>query len=51
LIKDGVLPENMGKILRQSETIRHIADYSGDPISANDAQNMVEQAQTFVAYV
>ncbi len=49
LIKNGPLPREMGRLLKYAETFRYVADYEGDPVKLSDAQEMVEQAETFVA--
>lgn len=49
LVKSGLLPKEMGRLLKQAETRRYVADYEGDPVQISDAREMVEQAETFVA--
>ena len=49
LVKSGRLPKEMGRLLKQAETRRYVADYEGDPVQIGDAREMVEQAETFVA--
>jgi len=49
LVKNGPLPKEMGRLLKHAETFRYVADYEGDPVELSDAQEMVEQAATFVA--
>lgn len=48
LVKDGPVPREIGRLLKQAEEIRIIADYSGDSISQDDARRLVEAAETFV---
>lgn len=48
-MKSGLLPKEMGRLLKQAETRRYVADYEGDPVELGDARQMVEQAETFVA--
>ena len=49
LVKNGPLPKEMGRLLKQAETFRYVADYEGDPVEMSDARKMVEQAETFIA--
>jgi uncharacterized protein (UPF0332 family) len=51
LVKDGTLPKEMGRLLKQAETRRYIADYQGDSVELNDAREMVEQADAFVSSI
>lgn len=39
----------MGRLLKHAETFSYVADYEGNPVELSDAQEMVEQARTFVA--
>jgi uncharacterized protein (UPF0332 family) len=49
LIKNGPVAKEMGRLLKRAEEIRLVADYKGDSIEISDAQEMVQQAETFVA--
>lgn len=49
LVKNGLLPKDMGRLLKQAETRRYIADYEGAPTELGDAQELVGQAEAFVA--
>ncbi|WP_199698902.1 HEPN domain-containing protein [Oleomonas cavernae] len=49
LIKDGPLPKELGRLLKQAETRRYVADYDGDSVKAADAREMIGQATTFIA--
>lgn len=49
LVKNGPLPKEMGRLLKHAETFRYVADYAGDPLELSDAQEIVEQAETFVS--
>jgi uncharacterized protein (UPF0332 family) len=51
LVKNGPLPKEMGRLLKQAETRRYVADYEGDPVRISDASQTVEQAEIFVAGV
>ncbi len=51
LVKNGLLPKETGRLLKHAETFRYMADYEGDPVELSDAQNMVEQAENFVAAI
>ncbi|MDP2883379.1 MAG: HEPN domain-containing protein [Azonexus sp.] len=48
LVKNGPVPREIGRLLKQAEEIRIVADYSGDSISPDDARRLVEAAETFV---
>ncbi|MGH8150026.1 MAG: HEPN domain-containing protein [Steroidobacteraceae bacterium] len=47
-IKNGSVPPELGRLLKQAETVRYVADYEGDPIDAGTAKEMVERAETFI---
>lgn len=49
LVKNGPVSKAMGRLLKRAEEIRLVADYKGDSVELNDAQEMVEQAETFVS--
>ena len=51
LVKNGPLSKELGRLLKQAETRRYVADYEGDPVEISDAQEMVGQAETFVAEI
>lgn len=47
----GHLPATHGEAINKAQRFREIADYSGDPISLDNAEWVVEQAADFVAAV
>lgn len=51
LVKNGPLQREMGRLLKHAEAFRYVADYEGDPVELSDAQEMVEQAETFVSAI
>lgn len=51
LIKNGPIPREMGRLLKQAETRRYVADYEGEPVEPDDARQMIEQAALFVAAI
>jgi uncharacterized protein (UPF0332 family) len=51
LVKPGLFPVELGKSFNKAEDLRLMADYKGDPISAEDALWTVQQAQTFVEQI
>ncbi len=51
LVKNGPIPKEMGRLLKQAEAFRYVADYEGAPVELSDAQQMVEQANVFVAAI
>lgn len=48
LVKNGPIPKELGRLLKRAEEIRLVADYKGDSVEFDDAQEMVGQAETFV---
>ncbi|MDR0379257.1 MAG: HEPN domain-containing protein [Candidatus Accumulibacter sp.] len=50
-VKDGPFPSEMGRLFNQVETRRCLADYKGDPMEVNEAREMVEQAEAFIAAI
>lgn len=51
LVKNGTVPKETGRLLKRAETFRYVADYEGDPVERSDAEEMVRQAEAFVAAV
>lgn len=51
LVLTGVFPPDMGKSLNKAESIRLLADYTGEEIELQQAQSMVERAENFVSAV
>jgi len=49
LVKNGPISKEMGRLLKRAEEIRIVADYKDDSVELDDAREMVEQAETFVA--
>ena len=49
LVKNGPLDKEVGRLLKHAETFRYVADYEGDPVEMQDAQEMVNKAEIFVA--
>lgn len=49
LIKNGPVSKEMGRLLKRAEEVRLVADYKGDSVELSDTQEMVKQAETFVA--
>ena len=49
LVKSGRIPKELGRLLKQAETRRYVADYEGAPVLLSDAQEMVAQVDAFVA--
>jgi hypothetical protein len=41
----------MGRLLKQAETFRYVADYDGAPVGLDDARQMVTHAETFVVAI
>jgi uncharacterized protein (UPF0332 family) len=51
LVLPGLLPSELGKALNKAESVRILADYTGEAIELDKAAEMVEQARQFVAAV
>lgn len=49
LVRNGPVPKETGRLLKRAEAFRYLADYGGDPVEPGDAQELVRQAETFVA--
>ncbi len=49
IVKVGLVPTDWGRLLKQAETRRYVADYEGDQTGPDDALQMVEQAESLVA--
>ena len=49
LVKNGPVSNELGRSLNRAEEIRLVADYLGDSVKLDDAREMVEQAEVFVA--
>lgn len=48
LVKTGLLPVDLGRSLNRAHEVRQIADYTGDEVSVEQAQYVIEQAELFV---
>lgn len=48
LVKNCPVPRDIGRLLKQAEELRLVADYSGDSITLDDARALVEKAESFV---
>jgi uncharacterized protein (UPF0332 family) len=51
LVKTGILPATMGRALNRAHEVRQIADYTGDEVSVEQAQSVIDQADFFVKTV
>ncbi len=51
LIKPGVIPRDLGRLLNQAYEIRQTADYSGEAVELEDAKVIVEKAEVFLAAI
>lgn len=50
-VKTGLVSRELGVLLKHAETFRYVADYEGGSVDVRDAQEIVQQAQTFVVAV
>jgi len=48
LVKNGIVPNELGRLLNRAEEIRLVADYKGDAVEFDDACEVVVQAERFV---
>jgi uncharacterized protein (UPF0332 family) len=49
VVKNGPVSKDMGRLLNRAHEIIQVAYYKGDSVELSDAQEMVAQAETFVA--
>lgn len=49
LVKDGLVPREMGRLLKRAEEIRLVADYNGESVEVADAEQLVAQSRLFVS--
>jgi len=49
LVKNGPVSKEVGRLFNRAHEVRLAADYNGDSVEPSDANEMVEQAETFVA--
>lgn len=48
LIKSGLVPRELGRLLKRAEAFRYVADYESGSIAPDDARWLVDQALVFV---
>jgi uncharacterized protein (UPF0332 family) len=48
LVKEGPVSREMGRLLKRAEEVRLVSDYQGESVEAEDAQEMVRQAEEFL---
>lgn len=51
LVKSGRLPVELGKALNRAAEIRLVADYSGEEVTAEKAQWLIENSTVFIETV
>ncbi|MFM9852307.1 MAG: HEPN domain-containing protein [Sphingomonadaceae bacterium] len=51
VVLEGYVGQELGAAFNKVERLRLLADYTGDPISAEDADWAVQQAEAFVAAI
>jgi uncharacterized protein (UPF0332 family) len=51
LVKNGPFSRETGRLLKQAEAFRYVADYEGDSVQLGDARELLAQASAFVAAV
>ena len=50
-VQNGPIPKEIGRLFKQAETRRYIADYENEPVDAADANKMIEDAEIFIGAV
>jgi len=48
IIRTGILPDSIGKMLGRAQNARLMADYMDESVSARDAESVVENAAFFI---
>lgn len=51
LIKPGLITKDLGRLLNRAYEIRQAADYNGETVEVEDAQEIVNKAAVFLATV
>ena len=51
LVKPGLFPVELGRAFNRTEDLRLVADYKGDPITAEEALWALQHAKTFLEEV
>lgn len=51
LVLTGIFPQGLGKALNRAESIRLLADYTGEDIDSQQAHSIVIEAENFVSAV
>jgi len=51
LVLTGIFPQGLGKALNRAESIRLLADYTGEGIDSQQAHSIVKEAENFVSAV
>ena len=51
LVKGGLFPVDMGRMLNRAQEVRLVADYNGDAVELADAKELVESAEHFVTAI
>ena len=49
LVKTGIVPKEMGRMLNEAKDLRFVADYAGNSVKPEEARSIVEDAVIFVA--
>ena len=50
-VQKGPIPKEIGRIFKQAETRRYVADYEDEPIDLADAEAMIADAQCFITEI
>ena len=51
LVLTGIFPQGLGKALNRAESIRLLADYTGEDIDSQQVHSIVKEAENFVSAV
>lgn len=47
IVKSGLVDVSLGRALNRGQTLRQIADYTGEPLTSADVEQMMLDAKTF----
>ncbi len=50
-VLNGPVPKEIGRLFKQAEARRYVADYENEPITLVDAEKMIEDAELFLSTV
>lgn len=51
IVKTGLVDVTLGRNLNRAQTLRQLADYTGEPIPADDVRALIESADNFLQQI